>query len=60
MTNETDQPVEDAAAPTLDALMAERRKKREALVGQGIDPYPSRFDRTALAGDLQHAPQIDE
>ena len=53
VTNETDQPVEDAAAPTLDALMAERRKKREALVGQGIDPYPSRFDRTALAGDLQ-------
>jgi lysyl-tRNA synthetase, class II len=52
VTNETDPPSEDAAAPTLDALIAERRRKREALADRGIDPYPSRFDRTALAGEL--------
>ena len=52
MTNETDQPVEDIAAPTIDSLIAERRKKRTALADAGIDPYPSRFDRTALAGEL--------
>ena len=52
MTNETDQPVEDIAALTIDSLIAERRKKRTALADAGIDPYPSRFDRTALAGEL--------
>ena len=52
MTNQTDPVSEDAAAPTLDALIAERRRKRTDLADQGIDPYPSRFDRTALAGDL--------
>ena len=52
MTNETDQPADDIAAPTIDALIAERRKKRAALADAGIDPYPSRFDRTALAGEL--------
>ncbi len=35
-----------------DALVAERRKKRDALAAQGIDPYPHRFDRTVLAADL--------
>jgi lysyl-tRNA synthetase class 2 len=53
VTNDTDPPSADAAAPTIDALVAERRRKREALVAEGIDPYPSRFDRTAVAGDLQ-------
>jgi len=43
---------ESAAARTADVLSAERRKKREVLSGQGIDPYPFRFDRTALAADL--------
>ena len=52
MTNETDPPSEDATAPTLDALIAERRRKRGSLADRGIDPYPSRFDRTALAGEL--------
>jgi lysyl-tRNA synthetase, class II len=37
---------------TLDALSAERRKKRDVLAEQGIDPYPSRFDRTATAAEL--------
>ena len=34
-------------------LGAERRKKREILADQGIDPYPSRFDRTATAAELR-------
>jgi len=52
VTNDTDPPSDDAHAPTLDALIAERRRKRESLADRGIDPYPSRFDRTALAGEL--------
>ena len=42
----------EQAARTLDALSAERRKKRDVLADQGIDPYPSRFDRTATAAEL--------
>jgi lysyl-tRNA synthetase class 2 len=42
----------EQVSPTLDALSAERRKKRDALAEQGIDPYPSRFDRTATAAEL--------
>jgi lysyl-tRNA synthetase class 2 len=43
---------EEPDAPTLDALSAERRKKRDALAAEGIDPYPLRFDRTVTAADL--------
>jgi lysyl-tRNA synthetase class 2 len=52
VTNEIDQPSDESTAPTIDALIGERRKKRETLADRGIDPYPSRFDRTALADDL--------
>lgn len=52
MTNEKDQMSDEASAPTIDSLIGERRKKRETLADQGIDPYPSRFDRSALADDL--------
>ena len=52
MTDDTDQTPSESGAPTIDALIGERRKKRETLTGRGIDPYPSRFDRTALADDL--------
>jgi lysyl-tRNA synthetase class 2 len=38
-------PVVDGLS-TLESLSAERRKKREVLRAQGIDPYPARFDRT--------------
>ena len=34
---------------------AERRKKRDVLAAQGIDPYPFRFDRTATAADAPRA-----
>ncbi len=53
MTDATHPPTEDAVAPTLDALIAERRAKREALAVTGVDPYPPRFDRTVLADELQ-------
>ena len=58
VTDPTDPPTEDADAPTLDALIAERRAKREVLAGTGVDPYPSRFDRTALADEL-HRRHVD-
>jgi lysyl-tRNA synthetase class 2 len=44
---------EDQDASTLDVLSAERRKKREVLAEQGLDPYPFRFDRTATAAELR-------
>jgi lysyl-tRNA synthetase, class II len=52
VTEESDPTGEEQTARTLDALSADRRKKREVLAGQGIDPYPSRFDRTATAAEL--------
>ncbi len=57
MTDPRGEATDDATAPapdapTLDALSAERRKKREALADLGIDPYPLRFDRTATAAEL--------
>jgi lysyl-tRNA synthetase class 2 len=33
--------------------MAERRAKRDALRDEGINPYPTRFDRTATLAELQ-------
>jgi lysyl-tRNA synthetase class 2 len=44
---------EEPEVRTGDALSAERRKKREILAEQGIDPYPLRFDRTATAAELR-------
>ncbi|HEX3981458.1 MAG TPA: lysine--tRNA ligase [Acidimicrobiales bacterium] len=52
MTDESESNGQEADARTLDALSADRRKKRDVLAGQGIDPYPSRFDRTATASEL--------
>ena len=52
MTDESDVSGEDPTVRTVDALVAERRKKREVLAGHGIDPYPTRFDRTATAAEL--------
>jgi lysyl-tRNA synthetase class 2 len=44
---------DDRSGRSLDALMAERRAKRDALAAAGVDPYPARFDRTDLAADLR-------
>jgi lysyl-tRNA synthetase, class II len=37
---------------TVDALVGERRAKRDALRALGLDPYPMRFDRTDTAAEL--------
>ena len=42
----------ESEARTLDSLIADRRRKREVLADQGIDPYPLRFDRTVTAAQL--------
>jgi lysyl-tRNA synthetase, class II len=55
VTDESDVSGEDPTVRTVDALVAERRRKREALAGQGIDPYPARFDRTVTAAELHQA-----
>src|SRR6201996_863879 len=34
---------------------AERRAKRDALAGLGVNPYPTRFDRTATMAELHEA-----
>ena len=38
---------------SIDALSAERRSKRDYLSDQGIDPYPSRFDRSHTTAELR-------
>jgi lysyl-tRNA synthetase class 2 len=52
VTDESDQGDREQAVRTPDALSEERRLKREVLIEHGIDPYPSRFDRTAMAIEL--------
>jgi lysyl-tRNA synthetase class 2 len=49
----TDPSDDQSVVRTLDALSAERRKKRGVLAEQGIDPYPMRFDRTATTAELR-------
>lgn len=46
---------EEQSQSTLEALSADRRRKRDDLANEGIDPYPTRFDRTATAGELHLA-----
>jgi lysyl-tRNA synthetase, class II len=52
-------PEVQSAEPTvlsgLAAQAAERRAKRDALQAQGINPYPTRFDRTATLAELHAA-----
>jgi lysyl-tRNA synthetase class 2 len=52
VTDESESSETETDARTLDALSADRRKKRDVLAEQGLDPYPSRFDRTATASEL--------
>ena len=37
----------------LAAQSAERRAKRDQLRAKGINPYPTRFDRTATLAELR-------
>ncbi len=52
VTIDSDSDGDESPTHYFDALSSERRKKREILSEQGIDPYPSRFDRTATAEEL--------
>ncbi|MBV8462560.1 MAG: lysine--tRNA ligase [Acidimicrobiales bacterium] len=45
--------VEPSGPEGLEALIAERRKKREELEDDGVEVYPYRYERTASAGELQ-------
>jgi lysyl-tRNA synthetase, class II len=51
--NPSDVPVAEPAAAGLLAQSAERRAKRDALQARGINPYPTRFDRSSALGELQ-------
>ena len=46
---------EQSGAGYEESLSAERRKKRDALLELGLDPYPSRFVRSDHAGELHAA-----
>jgi lysyl-tRNA synthetase, class II len=46
---------EPAALSGLAAQEAERRAKRDALQARGINPYPTRFERSATLAELQSA-----
>jgi len=48
-------PAESAVLGGLAAQTAERRAKRDALQAMGINPYPTRFERTATLAELQSA-----
>jgi lysyl-tRNA synthetase class 2 len=44
---------EDSERRGIEGLIDERRRKRDDLRSQGIDPYPSRFERTHTADELR-------
>jgi lysyl-tRNA synthetase, class II len=52
-----DDTTSEGGSSGLAAQIAERRAKRDALRDSGIDPYPTRFDRTTTPGDLHGAHQ---
>jgi lysyl-tRNA synthetase class 2 len=53
VTDVVDPEAEAGSPRSVDALSAERRSKRDFLRDQGIDPYPSRFDRTHTTAELR-------
>jgi lysyl-tRNA synthetase, class II len=46
-------PADPAALSGLAGQTAERRAKRDALQARGINPYPTRFERSATLAELQ-------
>jgi lysyl-tRNA synthetase class 2 len=49
------QPTGSTAQSGLAAQVAERRAKRDALEERGINPYPTRFERSTTLAELQSA-----
>lgn len=53
---DSSEPTENRAeVRALDALIDERRRKRDSLADSGIDPYPYRYERTATAARLRQS-----
>src|SRR5580698_5661590 len=55
LPDQSRKPAEPAAPGGLAAQAAERRAKRDALQALGINPYPTRFERSATLADLHSA-----
>src|SRR5580693_6909034 len=55
LSDRSRKPAEPAALGGLAAQAAERRAKRDALQALGINPYPTRFERSATLADLHSA-----
>jgi lysyl-tRNA synthetase class 2 len=53
VTDVADSEAETGSQRSVDALSAERRSKRDFLRDKGIDPYPSRFDRSHTNAELR-------
>jgi lysyl-tRNA synthetase, class II len=53
--DQSPKPSGSAATSSLAAQSAERRAKRDALRGLGVNPYPTRFDRSATMAELHSA-----
>jgi lysyl-tRNA synthetase, class II len=53
LSDQSSKPTEPAALGGLAAQTAERRAKRDALQAQGINPYPTRFERSATLAELK-------
>ena len=55
LSDQSRKPAEPAALGGLAGQAAERRAKRDALQALGINPYPTRFERSATLADLHSA-----
>jgi lysyl-tRNA synthetase, class II len=55
LSDQSPKPAEPAAPGGLAAQAAERRAKRDALQAMDINPYPTRFERSATLADLHSA-----
>src|SRR5580698_7273699 len=53
LSDQSRKPAEPAALGGLAAQAAERRAKRDALQALGVNPYPTRFERSATLAELQ-------
>src|SRR5580692_12181175 len=55
LSDQSRKPAEPAALGGLAGQAAERRAKRDELRNLGVNPYPTRFDRTATLAELHAA-----
>jgi lysyl-tRNA synthetase class 2 len=55
LSDQSGKPAEPATLGGLAAQTAERRAKRDALQAMGVNPYPTRFERSATLAELHSA-----